>query len=302
MNRYQKEYLQANIKNEKQTLAQLKTMYQEALQDINNKIEDLLKNPELQSKIYQARYQKALKRQIEEILSKIDDYKTINEYLEDCYENNYIGVLYDIQKQGIPVISPLNQEKVLLALTKDTKLTDPLYTRLGYDKKKLAEAVNYEISRGIASSLSYIDIARNVNKKYGIGVNRAMTIAITEGHRVSQIAAHEAQKAAAKAGARVVKQWDATLDGRTRLIHRKLDGQIREIDDYFEMDGHRALYPSGFGEAAQDIRCRCVALQRARWDLDEEELETLKQRAEYFNLDKSDSFDEFKKKYLNIKP
>ena len=39
--------------------------------------------------------------------------------------------------------------------------------------------------------------------------------------------------------------------------------------------------------------------QRARWALGEGELDTLKQRAEFFGLDKTKDFEEFKNKYLN---
>lgn len=300
MNKNQKDYLMANIKDEKKTLKQLKKMYLDSLKEVEKKLEKLLENPELQSKIYQARYQKALKKQLEEIIDKIDDYSTINDYLQDCYENNYIGVMYDLKGQEIPLILPIDQEQVLLALTKETKLTSSLYATLGYNKKLLAQAINQEISRGIASALSYNEIAKSINKKYWIGINKSQTIARTEGHRVSQIATYQAQLDAKNEGCRVVKQWDATMDSRTRRTHAKLDGQIRELEDYFEVDGKRALYPSGFGKPEEDINCRCVSLQRAVWALDEEELETLKKRAEYFGLDKTKDFEEFKKKYLEI--
>lgn len=300
MNKNQKDYLMANIKDEKKTLKQLKKMYLDSLKEVEKKLEKLLENPELQSKIYQARYQKALKKQLEEIIDKIDDYSTINDYLQDCYENNYIGVMYDLRGQEIPLILPIDQEQVLLALTKETKLTSSLYATLGYNKKLLAQAINQEISRGIASALSYYEIAKSIDAKYRIGINKSQTIARTEGHRVSQIATYQAQLDAKNAGCRVVKQWDATMDSRTRRTHSKLDGQIRELEDYFEVDGKRALYPSGFGKPEEDINCRCVSLQRAVWALDEEELETLKKRAEYFGLDKTKDFEEFKKKYLEI--
>lgn len=92
--------------------------------------------------------------------------------------------------------------------------------------------------------------------------------------------------------------WDSTLDGRTRYTHRKLDGQIRELDEDFEVDGMSASAPGYFGDPAEDCNCRCAVLQRARWALDESELETLKERAEYFGLDKTEDFEEFKDKYL----
>ena len=58
------------------------------------------------------------------------------------------------------------------------------------------------------------------------------------------------------------------------------------------------MYPGAFGDPSEDCNCRCVALTRARWALDEEELATLKERAAFFELDKQDSFEDFKKKYL----
>lgn len=58
------------------------------------------------------------------------------------------------------------------------------------------------------------------------------------------------------------------------------------------------MHPSGFGIASEDVHCRCTLLQRAKWALDEDELETLKERAEYFELDKTKDFNEFKSKYM----
>ena len=61
------------------------------------------------------------------------------------------------------------------------------------------------------------------------------------------------------------------------------------------------MYSSNFGIPSLDINCRCAVLQRARWALDQDELETLKERAKYYGLNKSKDFEDFKNKYLNIK-
>jgi hypothetical protein len=75
-----------------------------------------------------------------------------------------------------------------------------------------------------------------------------------------------------------------------------VDGEIRELDKKFS---NGLMFPSDpSGGAAEVINCRCALLQRAKWALDEDELETLKKRAEYFELDKAESFEGFKKKYL----
>ena len=95
-----------------------------------------------------------------------------------------------------------------------------------------------------------------------------------------------------------MKQWNSTLDGDTRPTHQKLDGQIREVDEFFEMDGKKAKYPGDFGDPAEDCNCRCQLLQRARIALDEDELKTFQERAEFFGLYKTADLDEFKEKYL----
>ena len=105
-------------------------------------------------------------------------------------------------------------------------------------------------------------------------------------------ACHKAQEK----GCDVLKQWDATLDGNTRESHSQVDGEIRELDKPFS---NGLMFPGDpSGGAAEVINCRCALLQRASWELDEEELEELKKRAEFFELDKSDSFEEYKQKYL----
>jgi hypothetical protein len=97
-------------------------------------------------------------------------------------------------------------------------------------------------------------------------------------------------------GADVVKQWDSTLDSRTRESHMIVDGEIRELDEAFS---NGLMFPGDpAGGAAEVINCRCRLNQRARWALDADELKELKKRAEYFGLDKTDSFEDFKKKYL----
>ena len=65
------------------------------------------------------------------------------------------------------------------------------------------------------------------------------------------------------------KQWDSTLDGETRPNHRLLDGQVRELDEAFEVSGMKVNAPGHFGIAAEDCNCRCCLLQRARWALKE---------------------------------
>lgn len=300
MNKREKEILQLRLDAEDDVIAELEKQYRVALNDINRKIR-LLQSDELtQSKIYQIEYQKALKGQIEGILEKMhgDEFSTIQKYLHDCYEDAFIGTVYDMAGQGIPLIMPIDQAAAVKAIMTDSKVSGGLYDALGVDVKGLKKAIRQEITRGIATGQTYSDIARNISEVSKAPFARAKTIARTEGHRIQQASTMDAQEKAKAKGADVLKQWDSTMDGATRPIHRQLDGQIREVKEPFEMGGKKAMYPGGFGDPAEDCNCRCASLTRARWGLDEAELQTLKNRAEYFGLDKTNDFEDFKNKYL----
>lgn len=317
MNKRQIEVEKAKLAAEKKQLNQLKATYKQAADDIANKIKisngkinvllkdfdnlDEVQKSILQSQIYQRNFQLSLKKQIDGFMKELekDQYSSVSEYLRQSYDMGYIGTMYDLTGQGIPLIMPIDQKKVTKAIVHDTKLSKRLYTRLGEDVNRLKKKVAGEISRGIATADSYVNIARNIANGTMAGINKTMRIARTEGHRIQCTAAFDAQYAAKDAGADIVKQWDATLDGRTRDTHRQLDGQIRELDEPFEVGGMTAMYPSDFGDPAEDINCRCAILQRARWALDETELQTLKDRAKYFGLDKTKDFSDFQNKYLN---
>lgn len=300
MNKAERKVIKFQLDKEQAAINDLERQYKRALRDIEEKIK-LLQSDELtQSRVYQIQYQKALKGQIEGILDKLqgDEYATIQKYLHDSYQDGFIGTMYSIHGQGIPLILPLDQNAAVKAVITDSQISEGLYNHLGVNIKQLKQAIRQEVTRGIASNMPFADIARNIANRSKAPLSRAKTIVRTEGHRIQQASANDARDAAKANGCDVVKQWDGTLDGDTRPTHRRLDGQIRETNEPFEMDGKTAMYPGDFGKAEEDCNCRCVALTRAKWALDAEELKVLKERAKFFEVDKKDDFKAFEEKYL----
>ncbi len=252
----------------------------------------------IQSKVYQKNYQTALKKQVDGIYDKMLDkeFSTVSDYLTECYENGFVGTLFDLHGQGIPMAFPLDQEAMVRAVQLDSKISQGLYARLGEDVDLLKKKITAQVSRGISTGMTFQQVAQQLAGTTNIGFNNAVRIARTEGHRIQCQSGMDACYKAKEKGADVVKQWDATLDSSTRESHVAVDGEIRELDKPFS---NGLMFPGDpAGGAAEVINCRCALLQRARWALDEDELQALKEKAEFFGLDKTDSFENYKKNYL----
>lgn len=268
MNKRQKEVLQLSLKDEEAILKALESNYIKALADIKRNIRQLQSNPLTQSKAYQLEFQKQLEKQIFAIIDVLqgNNFASVTDYLQICYEKGFIGNLYDLQGQGVPLIFPIDQKQLILAIEKtgdDIKLVN----KLNVSTKELKKQVLSELQRGLANQSTYVQIARCITDYGQSSMGRSMNIARTEGHRVQNVARFDSMQGAKKRGANVVKQWDATLDGKTRPEHKELDGQVRELDDDFTVGDYSGSLPGEFNDPYMDCNCRCQALQRAKWAL-----------------------------------
>ena len=284
MDKFEKETEKVLLDHEKKALDDLKATYTNALKDIKLRIRDLQADIDLlkltegdedaknkvQSKVYQLEYQKALEGQINAILEvvKQDNVKTTQTFLTKVYEDAFLGINYNLQKKGIPVIMPINNKLIVDTInipTEDLKFNERLYKQVN----ELKKVVKAEISRGIATGQSYSKIAQQVSLLTEADFNKSYRIVRTEAGRVSSTAKLKAMQDAKARGCDIVKQWDATLDNSTREIHQQLDGQWVEVDEYFKASGYKTKRPHGFGIASQDINCRCVLLSVPRWDIED---------------------------------
>lgn len=292
MNRRQKLVQQRFLNDEKAVIGRLQQVYGKSLTDVEDKIKNLTftigklqqeydwMDPDdpkrakvksmIQSKIYQKQYQEQLQKQVGGILDtmKVKQFTTVSDYLDECYTDGFIGSMFDMHGQGVPIISPINQESMVRAVQLESKISQGLYTRLGEDVDLLKKKITAQITRGIATGMSYANVAKQLENYTRIGYNNSIRIARTEGHRIQCRAAMDAMEAAKDKGCDVVKQWDATLDDRTRESHVMVDGEIREVDKPFSNGLDFPGDPGG--GAAEVVNCRCAILQRARWALDDE--------------------------------
>ena len=307
MNKRQKQVQQSLLNSEIDVIKQLERSYQKALNDINGVIAKLLARKDtenLQAIIYQLKYQRLLKSEIEGFLNALhtQNYQLIDDYLKDSYITAHIGTLFDLQGQGVPLILPLNQEQMISAITLNSNLSAPLYNSLGYNVQHLKINVASEISRGIAQRLTYAEIARNLSATTKVDFNKTFRIARTEGHRIQQEATYNLQARAKEKGAKIFKQWDSTLDRKTRPTHRELDGQMIGVNDYFHSSGGgKALYPGGFGDPKEDCNCRCCLVQVAEWELSDDAFTKMNgETGELQHFESIDDYNKFKKKFWEV--
>lgn len=78
----------------------------------------------------------------------------------------------------------------------------------------------------------------------------------------------DAYKRAEALGVKMKRRWIATLDNRTRHEHRRLDGQERDVDEPFTVDGYEIMYPgdpSAEGFLVWNCRCSTRAVVSG-WD------------------------------------
>lgn len=274
----QKQTTQYELLSEKKVMEQLERSYQKALEDVKDRLRQLDERTDVENRqavAYQKAFQQGLQKQLERILGKLHSktYRTVQEYLQDCYLTGHTAVLYELQSDGLRLSLPIPQDKVCQAAVNDTKLVKPLYDSIGEDFAGLKKHITDIVSAGFASGASYGDMANQITGKMignyatmrGGALGRAKLIVRTEGNRIANAARLEAARTAKQQGADLVKQWDSTMDKKTRPHHVQLDGQVRELDEPFEIDGRKAQAPGRFGIASEDINCRCHAYSRPRW-------------------------------------
>lgn len=303
MNNWEKEVQESLLKNEKAVITELKKSYKTALNDVNSKLENYALRIENDltdvSAFHQLKYQVELKKQINESLNALqsNNFKTINNYLNGCYTNSYIGSFYNMQKQGVPLIVPINKADIVRAVTLNSKISDGLYKHLGVDVDKLKKDISAEVTRGVTTGETWVNTAHRLEQRGGIPLHNAVRIARTEGHRIQISGTLDAVQNAKEKGANIVKQWDATLDSNTRETHRELDGQIAEVDDPFKYSGGEVYAPSQFGDPAEDCNCRCCLLQRAKWNIDDATFTKMNGDTGELVRFNNDSYAEFKKDF-----
>ena len=98
-------------------------------------------------------------------------------------------------------------------------------------------------------------------------------------------------------GCDTVKQWNSTLDGKTRKSHQRVDKEWRELDEPFS---NGLMYPGDpSGRAAEVVNCRCSVDDVPRWHVENGGGQHRRDGITG-NIIKCKNYAEFKEKYLQM--
>ena len=302
MTKYEKEILQAQLDLEEKIGRDLKAALRKALNKTARKVKELqlseimeklpeaavfsvpdtsgepIELPQQRGQVYQVWYQQEITEYIQEPIQELETetQEIVKRSFWEYFALGALATMYLLHRQKTPLLFPVPspaQNIDAAEYTSGIKVT--------FSGVQVAESYKYicnayrdlqvrtvaDISRHIANGVPYNKIARDMASNMNVtpfskAFSKAMTIVRTEGGRIKSEAEYQVQLAAKARGVDIVKQWDATLDGRTRDSHRQVDGESREIEERFS---NGLLYPCEAGQAAAEvINCRCVALTRVR--------------------------------------
>jgi hypothetical protein len=145
-----------------------------------------------------------------------------------------------------------------------------LIEKLRNNRLKELELINNVLTNGIRSGASAQQMVKGILDVIGRrtvsteGVEavtgaRANTVRIvrTESTRMLNAGRFAQSKYAESIGLKIQKQWDATLDSKTRTSHGNLDTKKVNLDTLFRIGNDSALYPGDFSLVKNNAYCRC---------------------------------------------
>lgn len=140
----------------------------------------------------------------------------------------------------------------------------------GKDIKWNADKIQSAMMQGILQGENIDKMANRLmdvtTADYKASVRYARTMA-TSAQNAGRYAAYQR---ADDMGIDLTLVWTATLDERTRISHRFLDGEERDVNEPFEVDNVEIYYPGDLGGADYDVpgyliwNCRCTIIAQVK--------------------------------------
>ena len=242
---------------------ELKKVYREAYKSLSIELKKMVKEYQNMTVSQQVEFKRKgyVAEHLAEILKGLDEKVNTNvlETVKSVGKLSFNGTYYNLEtKYNLNLGSVLLNDKELMQIVLTPIAGHYFSTRLHSHISKLTKQVTQAILDGLVRGESYQKIAGRLRDLTNMSYNNALRISRTEAGRVGSETNYKATKEIQAKGIDVKKQWASILDRRTRTDHAALDNEIVGVDEYFKINGLQALHPHGFGDASEDINCRCI--------------------------------------------
>ena len=267
--------------------AEIEKVYRQAYREVEEKANDFLKKHAkkaeeyqqqvkdgkisqrdyeawMRGQVFQGKQWQDRKAQIQRTLYEAD--VTAQKMVNDSRYNvfaanaNYMG--YKLEHDGnVSTSFTLYDANSVKRLVKDEPdLLPP--KKIGKDKSYqwYNRTISSAVTQGIIQGEGVREMAKRIGKLTGETNASAMLRNARTMHTGAQNAGRiEGRHQAQELGIKVKKQWMATLDNRTRDAHADLDGQVQEVDDPFESELGKIMFPGDpQADPANVWNCRCT--------------------------------------------
>lgn len=257
---------------ENRVTAQLIDEYKQALKEIRATLADTYAKYEKGGKLTyseMAQYGRLsqLNKSIENILVSLGSRVApmIKQFSGEVYQEGYYRMGWEIVSGANLNISwGMLSTNTILASVEAPVSGLPLSERLTKTRYELLIRQRQTITQGLIQGKSYGDMAKSMRESFEISANDALRIVRTEASRNSGEGEAMSMDYAEEQGIEIDRVWDATLDSKTRPRHASLDGQKADEEGYFHSGGLKTRGPSGWGDPAMDINCRCTIREEVK--------------------------------------
>ena len=198
-----------------------------------------------------------IKRIMEDIHNtNMESVKEINKHIIDTFINN--------QEYGAFLVEKNTGEQLKWNLYNRNTIKEILigeanpFYMLALDEFKDKDAIYRALKRELVQSVMLGESIPKIAKRIQGVINRnrydSIRIARTETTRSENAGRLNSFKQAEKQGIKGKKQWLATIDGRTRERHLRMNMEEVDLDKNFS---NGLDHPGGNGKASEVINCRC---------------------------------------------
>lgn len=189
--------------------------------------------------------------------------KALVAYLKESMKYSYEYMAYGIETETLARLgfSQIKGEQILASINNPIRgLT--LNETLEKNRKEVVYQLRTRLTQQLVKGSSYRTMATALKDVVENDYRKAITIARTETHRVTEAGKQEAVTRATNQGIVMKKKWNTSRDSRVRKTtqsnHVALDGQTVSSDQPFNLGkGITAMTPGQSGKAEHDINCRC---------------------------------------------